>query len=65
MTGKGTAKMKNENLPEREKIKRRNLMELTLKQGKLSYETPKLEVTVLTEDVVTTSVGVEGNPDWE
>ena len=40
-------------------------MELTLKQGKLSYETPKLEVTVLTEDVVTTSVGVEGNPDWE
>ena len=40
-------------------------MEVTLKQGKINYETPKVEVIALSADVVTTSVGVEANPDWE
>lgn len=38
-------------------------MEVALKQGKLGYETPKLEVSVIEDDVVTTSVPVE-TPDW-
>ncbi len=40
-------------------------MEVTLRQGKNSYETPTLEVIALSADVVRTSVGVEANPDWE
>ena len=40
-------------------------MKVTLEQGKMSYETPKVEVIALSADIVTTSVGVEANPDWE
>ncbi len=40
-------------------------MEVTLKQGKLGYETPKLEISRIANDVCTESVGVEANPDWE